>query len=212
MWLLLLAVVPLLLAVWQWQRGEERAAQLVAFERAANLPPRPLAEIALDADPNGQRVWLTLRDSAPPLRVANALLGGREGIREWQPVQLADGSWVVLDRGWLARPVGLVSVPLPTGQFSGRWVARPQPYALAAARSGHLGEVDVVDWAGLAQRLPGPLRPGLVVQEPALRPYVTWPVRPVADPQRHYAYAVQWLLLAVCLLGLGGWMMRRAHG
>ena len=212
LWLMLLALLPLALAVWQYQRGEQRSAQLAAFERAANLPPRPLAEIALDAEPNGQRVWLTVRDSQPSLRVAGAVLDGRDGVREWQPVQLLDGSWVVVDRGWLPRPVGIVSLPLPAGRLSGRWVVRPTPYLLSKARLGVEGEVDALDWPRLSASLPGALRGGLVVLEPTLRPYTTWPVKPAFDPQRHYAYALQWLLLALCV-ALAAWLMRRKqHG
>ncbi|WP_174872910.1 SURF1 family protein [Vogesella oryzae] len=210
-WLLLLALLPLALAVWQYRRGEQRSAQLAAFERAANLPARHLAEIARDAAPNGQRVWLTARSSAPSLRVAGAVLNGRDGVRELQAVRLIDGSWVVIDRGWLPRPVGIMSLPLPTGRLSGRWVVRPSPYLLSKARIGIDGEVDALDWKALAASLPGPLRDGLVVLEPTLRPYTTWPVQPGFDPQRHYAYALQWLLLAGCVVIGALVMMRRQH-
>ncbi|SCK13927.1 Cytochrome oxidase assembly protein ShyY1 [Vogesella sp. LIG4] len=203
--------MPLALAVWQYQRGEQRTAQLAAFERAANLPPRHLAEIALQAEPNGQRVWLTVRDSKPSVRIAGALLDERDGVREWQAVQLLDGSWVVVDRGWLPRPVGIMSLPLPVGRLSGRWVPHPRPYLLSKARIGLEGEVDALDWAALAASLPGHLRDGLVVLEPTLRPYTTWPVKPAFDPQRHYAYALQWLLMALCMVVLALMMRRRQH-
>ena len=94
--LLWLGLICLLLALWQWQQGIQASAQLAAHARAANLPPQALAEVEQGAHPQGQRVWLTVRESGHSVRVANASLQGRDGVREWQPVQLLDGSWPVL--------------------------------------------------------------------------------------------------------------------
>lgn len=199
--LLWMAILLLLLAVWQWQLAVQASARLAAHARAANLPPQALAEVEQGAHPQGQRVWLTLRESGQTVRLANARLQGQDGVREWQPVQLLDGSWVVIDRGWLARPAPLLQLPLPAGQLTGRWVARPPQPEGMRVRVGLTGEVDALDWPALARQLSGPLREGLVVLDPALRPYSSWPVLPVLDPARHQRRA--WLALglaAACLL------------
>lgn len=195
-----LALLALACALWQWQQGGQAVQLQEAFARAANLPPQALAEVAQDAVPQGQRVWLAVRDSAASVRIANARLQGREGVRQWQAVQLADGSWVVIDRGWLARPAGVLLLPLPTGRLLGRWVPRPPDLVAPPARLGLSGEVDGLDWPALARQLPGPLRQGLVVLDPALRPHISWPVSAATDPARHYRQARMALLLGLLLL------------
>jgi hypothetical protein len=196
-------------ALWQWQQGVQAGQLQLAFARAANLPPQALAEVAQDAVPQGQRVWLAVRDSAASVRIANAWLQGREGVRQWQAVQLADGSWVVIDRGWLARPAGVLLLPLPTGRLLGRWVPRPPEMVAPSARLGLSGEVDGLDWQALARQLPGPLRQGLVVLDPALRPHTSWPVGPTDDPARHYRQALMALLLGLLLLFCARLLPRR---
>lgn len=207
--LLWCAGLLLLLAVWQWQQAIQAGARLAAHTRAANLPPLPLAEVEQGTHPQGQRVWLTVRDGGRTVRLANARLQGRDGVREWQPVQLLDGSWVVIDRGWLARPAPLLQLPLPAGRLTGRWVARPSQPEGMRVRVGLSGEVDALDWAALARQLPGPLRDGLVVLDPALRPYSNWPVLPVLHPARYQRRALLALGLAVCCLLLSGLIWRK---
>ncbi|MFN4238863.1 MAG: SURF1 family cytochrome oxidase biogenesis protein [Vogesella sp.] len=205
-----LAVILLLWAVWQWQQGMQASSQLAMYARAANLPPQALAEVELGAHPQGQRVWLTLREGGKTVRLANARLQGQDGVREWQPVQLLDGSWVVIDRGWLARPAPLLQLPLPAGRLTGRWVGRPSQPEGMRIRVGLSGEVDALDWAALARQLPGPLRDGLVVLDPALRPYASWPVTPALNPGRHYRQAA-WSLAAALLSLLLWWGWPRHH-
>lgn len=206
--LYLAAGVSLLLSLWSGQQAIQDEARLAAYSRAANQPPQPLVAVLQQLVPQGQRVWLSVRDSAPSLQLANARLQGRDGVREWQPVQLGDGSWVVIDRGWLPRPAGIVLTPLPTGRLYGRWVARPADLSTRVARIGVAGEVDALDWARLASQLPGPLRPGLVVLDPALRPHTAWPVWPQLDPQPLRRQAAMQLLLAAGL-ALLAWLCRR---
>ncbi len=204
-----LALLALGWALWQWQQGVQAVQLQEAFARAANLPPQALAEVARDAVPQGQRVWLAVRDSAASVSIANARLQGREGVRQWQAVQLADGSWVVIDRGWLARPAGVLLLPLPTGRLLGRWVPRPPEKVAPPARLGLSGEVDSLDWQALARQLPGPLRQGLVVLDPALRPHTSWPVSAAADPARHYRQAGMALMLGLLLLSFSRLLPRR---
>jgi hypothetical protein len=204
-----LALLLLAWAVWQWQLGLQTGRERAAFDRAANLPAQALAEVTQEARPQGQRVWLAVRDSAASVRIANAWLHGRDGVRQWQAVQLADGSWVVIDRGWLARPAAVLLLPLPAGRLFGRWVPRPPGPSGPLARLGVAGEVDGLDWPALARQLPGPLRQGLVVLDPALRPHTGWPVAPAADPQPHYRQAACGLTLALVLLLLSRLLPRR---
>lgn len=205
-WLLLLALIPLALAGWQWQRAQLHRAQWAAFELAGQRPVQALDSLAWDALPQGQLLSLRVRRQGEPLRVANAQLAEQDGVRVWLPVALDDGSWVVLDRGWLPRTAaaGAAMVPLPDAPLRGRWLVRPQPFLLHGARLGMTGEVDALDWAALAAALPGRLRPGLLVLSPTVAPFHAWPVQPLFDPRRNDAYALQWLLLALCI-ALAAW-------
>lgn len=210
-WLLIPVLLPFVLAIWQWQRGEARSAQLAQLEAMVRQPPQDLARRwQAGEQPAGQPVIFSIVAVGAAIRLP-ALLDGRQGMREWRAARLADGRWLVLDRGWLALPASFTEIPLPAGTYHGYWVARPQPYLLRGAKVATSGDVDALDWQGLAQALKSPLLPGLVLLAPTVRPFRPWPLRPGFDPQRHYAYAVQWLLLGICLSA--GWflLLRRSY-
>ncbi|MBI3144783.1 MAG: SURF1 family protein [Pseudogulbenkiania sp.] len=196
----LLAGLPWLLSVWQWQRGEVRADQLAAFDTAGQRPAAALLARPTRAVPDMSRVRLHGQPVAAPLLLANTLLDGRPGVRVLVPVALADGSAVLVDRGWLAdTQAGLTLPPLPA-ELDGRWLPLPPRFTLPGAVSGTHGRVDAIDPAQLASRLGRPLRSGVVVLGQTAAPLHPWPARPPFDPRRHYGYALQWLLLGLCLI------------
>lgn len=196
----LLAGLPCLLSVWQWQRGEVRADQLAAFDTAGQHPAVTLPARPVGAVPDMSRVQLHGDVVAPPLLLANSLRDGRPGVRVLVPVALADGSVVLTDRGWLAEAqAGSTLPPLPT-ELDGRWMPLPQRFTLPGAVRGAQGRVDAIELAQLAKRLGRPLRAGVVVLGQTAAPLQAWPARPPFDPRRHYGYALQWLLLGLCLI------------
>ncbi|SMF34868.1 SURF1 family protein [Pseudogulbenkiania subflava] len=207
--LALLAGVPGLLSVWQWQRGEVRSAQLAAFDAAARRPAELLQTRALSAVPDMSRVQLHGRPAAASLLLANSLLEGLPGVRVLVPLALADGSAVLVDRGWLAdAQAGTPLPPLPA-RLDGRWMPLPQRFTLPGALRGTQGRVDDVDPVQLARRLGRPLRGGVVVLGETTAPLQVWPARPPFDPRRHYGYALQWLLLGLCLIAGSVLLWRR---
>lgn len=198
--LALLAGLPWLLSVWQWQRGEVRADQLAAFDAAGQRPAVTLLTRPVRAVPDMSRVRLHGQAVSASLLLANTLLASSPGVRVLVPVALADGSAVLVDRGWLAdTQAGLTLPPLPA-ELDGRWMPLPQRFTLPGAVSGTQGRVDAIDPAQLASSLGRPLRSGVVVLGQTVSPLRPWPARPPFDPRRHYGYALQWLLLGLCLI------------
>src|SRR5690606_1961936 len=102
------------LALWQWQRGEEKAAWLadVAARQALSLPGA-LAKENPDAWPvviEGR--WLPI-----PILWDNRTLDGKVGYDLLQPLATQAGTLLV-DRGWLAAPPRrdlLPTLPLASG-------------------------------------------------------------------------------------------------
>lgn len=207
--LILFALLPFVLCLWQYQRGVAREAALQAFASAATLPPVSLTTLPVTASPEGQPVSLVATPAAPVIRLANVSVDERPGLLVLQPVRLEDGSVVLLAPGMALHDDDRVP-PLPP-RLAGRWVALPRHFTLPGAVTGVAGRVDVVDVAALARRLAAPLRQGMVVMGTAPAPLLSWPARPPGDPARHYGYALQWLLMGLCLLMVGVYRLRRRN-
>jgi len=209
--LLLLALLPFALAVWQWQRGQERAATLAQFDQAARQGALALAELPLDAYPGWQPVWLRGRVVGAVILLNNVYRGDQPGVRVLQAMRLVDNSAVLVERGWL--PAARVAEPMPPlpGELAGRWVPLPQHFTLPGAVRGAAGRVDDLDTVELAAQLGVPLRQGIVALDRVEPPLLALPSRPPFTPQRHYAYALQWLLLGFCLCAAAIVLWRRRH-
>lgn len=171
--------------------------------RQAQLPARILPSAgAADL----ARYRLTgVRAAGLPILLANSLLDGMPGQRVLQPLRLADGSLILADLGWRAANHPLPALALPA-QLPGQWWPWHGRWTLPAARLGTAGEVDAVDMTALAQRYPGHWHAGVFIVQPPLSGLQAWPLLPPLSAQRHFAYAVQWLLLGFCLL----WRWRRS--
>lgn len=188
--------LTLILAVWQYQRGSSRAALLQQYELAAQQAARPITQ--LHGQPAGQRVSLSGVPAGSVLLLQNSYQNQVAGVRVIQPLRLDDGSTLLVDRGWLADRQSAMLPPWPGGQMTARWLPLPQRFVLPGALLTTAGRTDGLDGQLLAARYPN-LRPGLALLEHPLAPLQPWPVKPAWQPQRHYAYAVQWLLMSICL-------------
>jgi cytochrome oxidase assembly protein ShyY1 len=220
---LAVAGVTLRLGLWQAQRHQQRSADHAAFEAALRAEPRAI-------DPGrdslgsleGRRVACTgTWDESAPVLLSARIHDGMPGVHLVTPLVLADGSALLVDRGWvgaddarlmdparLREPgtrtvVGLLE-SLPRGVRGPAWTALDtagtrvwSTHALAIdsaqARLGaHLLPV-------LLHALPEPGRGG----EPVRRD-----PRP-ADPMMHFWYAVQWFALSAGALVGGALLARR---
>lgn len=213
---LAVAAIAASLGAWQLRRADAKLALHAAQQGAAALPPLSGLEGATEhrrAVLQGvwqpqQQVWL-----------ANRSQGGQAGFVLLTPLQLGDGRWLWVQRGFhLRSQAGFEAPPWPPAepgrvQVSGR-------LAREASRSFDLGA------AGQ-----GPVRQNLDPSQPArpgveMAPWVLWqladcaPLRcdwpaPDSGVAKHHGYAAQWFALAVLSLALYVWFQvlpRRSSG
>lgn len=241
-WLVLLATVlaatlTLRLGLWQVDRAAQKTALQTALDERRALPPLDASELAREAAlapaQHHRRVRLTGQwADIHTVYLENRQMHGRPGFYVVTPLRLADGSAVLVQRGWLPRDLldrTRVQAPaLPTGevQVAGRIAPPPgRLYEFNGAASGVLRQnLDLVAFAletGLE------LRPLSLVQEsdaadgagrtPADGLLRDWPA-PATGVAKHHGYAFQWFALAALIVGLYVWFQllrprrRKQHG
>ncbi|MBI5711545.1 MAG: SURF1 family protein [Candidatus Eisenbacteria bacterium] len=212
---LLVAAVCVRLGFWQLSRRHEK--QRLNRSQAAALAAAPLrlgsAAAPLDSV-RDRRVELTGRfDERRQVVLAGRAHAGSPGVEVVTPLLLADGSAVLVDRGWLyagdaatARPQ---QFPEP-GERAVTGFARPlergaggAPWRRLPADLLELWSARALDPDSLAARFPYALAPWFVRELPG--PGV--PGRPLRTPPRkldefmHLSYAIQWFVFAAILLG-----------
>lgn len=131
---------------------------------------------------------------------------GRPGYQVVQPLRLADGKRVLVNRGWLAAGASRTQLPpvrTPPGEVALQGVRLEHfPRALEPAGTKRAGPVwqnvtveEFAAWSGLA------LEPTVFEQHSALDDGLVreWP-RPDAGVEKHASYALQWYSLAALSL------------
>jgi surfeit locus 1 family protein len=220
-WVLVIATVAGMaitarLGLWQLDRADQKERLQAELDARGVLPPLAASELAHDdagAEAQLHRRAALSGSWRPELTVHldNRQMGGRVGFFVLTPLLLADGSAVVVQRGWRPRDfqdrTRLAPLATPSGPvaLSGRLARDPaRLYAFDGADSGPIRQnLDLVSFAretGLR------LRPVLLLQEsPAgdglLR---DWP-RPAAGVHKNYGYAFQWFALCALIGGLHVW-------
>ena len=207
------------LGVWQLDRAAQKVALQTALETRQALPPLPAATLARTAEQaavqHQRRIVVGGRwQPAQTVYLDNRQMNGRPGFYVVTPLVLADGSALVVQRGWLARdPQDRTHVnapPLPAGdvQVAGRIAPPPaRLYAFAGEDDGRIRQN--LDLAGYALESGHALRPLSLVQEDGPLTAADglrrdWP-HPAADVHKHYGYAFQWFALAALIGGLYVW-------
>jgi surfeit locus 1 family protein len=210
----LLVVLFLLLAFWQARRAQVAASHIARLKRAERLPPRPWRTFRprkID-----WRRWRYRRviihgvyDGRKQILIEEMYNHGRNGYDVLTPFRRKDGSWVLVDRGWvpadrggaklrLAPPAGPTAVVGVLGRL-------PRPAVRLGPnppQSGWPQKLLFPRRAGLERRL-GRRLPAAVVLLGPHQPggYVRlWVPRTRMGPWRHWGYAAQWLLLAVVVI------------
>jgi cytochrome oxidase assembly protein ShyY1 len=204
------------LGIWQFHRLAERHASNAVIEHNLAAAPAELGRVV----PPGQAVsddlaWRRVSiagtfDVSRQILVRYQTRDGALGVDVLTPVRLADGSAVLVDRGWLqtinsvtdrvrvpAAPVGRVTV---TG-----WLMPDQDGSDDQLRV-QSGSVRLVSSERIAPTLPYPVHDGyvsMISSEPA----PTVPLRLADAPQLnsgpHFFYGLQWFFFAG--LAVVGW-------
>ena len=220
-WALLLTLLATALFValgrWQWHRAAEKRALIAAFEAGAGVA-QPLGAWGPEALPRYQRVTVRGRyDAAHQFLLDNMNHGPEPGYQVLTPLELEDGRWLLVNRGWLPLVDG-GRRRLPAVDFAARGArelaGRLDELPVAGIAAGHAPPPLAGPWprltsfprtADLAAALGRPLLARQLLLDPdASDGYLRdWHSGAAGfGPERHVAYAVQWwgfALLAVVL-------------
>jgi surfeit locus 1 family protein len=207
------------LGVWQLERAGEKIRLQHALVSRHAMPALSAAELARAekdvAAQTDRRVtvrgrWLP----ALTIYLENRPMDDRTGFYAVTPLQLDDGTAVLVERGWLPRdPADFAHVsapPPPTGQVTVQGHVTPRPgrlFEFGTAGSGPIRQN--LDPKAYARETALVLRPLTIVQEDdplasqdgLLR---DWP-QPAANVQMHYGYAFQWFSMSALIIGLYVW-------
>ncbi len=226
-WLLLSAVALVVLTVrlglWQLDRADQknqRQQTIVLRQGLPPLPPRELARSAADLDAQLHRsIELEGRWSQEhTIFLDNRAMNSRAGFYVVTPLVLADGTAVLVQRGWSPRDPSdrtrLARPPTPEGVVLVQGRIAPPParlFEFDGAAGGPIRQNLDLEAFALETRLP--LRPLSLLQlQPARSSAESvadglqrdWP-QPAADVHKHYGYAFQWFALAALTLALYVW-------
>ena len=213
----LLSAVCTALGMWQMDRRDavrEDIGNVVNNYDAAPVPFEEAEQLFEAYDPASE--WLPVEmtgvyDTANQRIVRNRPLSGRAGYEVLVPLKLADGTAVVINRGWL--PIGNNeagrpdSVPAaPSGEVT--VVARIKPAEPTLQRGAPEGQLASIDLAKYRDELGYDVEQaayGLMASEdpgPAVGPEAA--PKPSVDEGPHLSYAMQWFAFGVMLfIGLG---------
>ncbi|ELR64041.1 Cytochrome oxidase biogenesis protein Surf1, facilitates heme A insertion [Photobacterium marinum] len=204
------------LGLWQMSRAQEKQALSSALKYRSEQ-----MYYSLDSLPSDPRWYgLTLRgafDHSRAVLLDNQTYQGRVGYHVLYPFA-ADGAWVLVNLGWIAAPAYREQIPvLPEhhGELRLAGVIAP-PSGLIELKQAPL----VAEWPLRVQNLN--IQKLSEKMELALLPWVLQidPEHPVAlqqtwtpvvtGPHKHYAYALQWFLMAAAIFALAGWWLKRS--
>lgn len=225
--LVLLAVVVatacVFLGRWQWHRHVARDAAIRLVEQNYSADPVPLADLlpapgaALDPGDVWRQATATgTYDADAAVLLRNRPVDSQPGFHVLVPLVLADGSVLVVDRGWVAwddDASGEVSVPAPpAGEVTVTLHLRPdEPASTRSAPAGQVQAIhvaQVLDAGGVTAESYGAYG-GVADERPAAATALGGLPAPSTDPGSHLSYAFQWWTFAVGGLVAFAWLARR---
>ena len=212
------AIACVLLSEWQFARRDEALAEIAKVEQNYDSPAVPLADVLADTTAfDDTQEWTPVVMEGTYLTDEQLLVrsrpyGGRPGFEVLTPLQLADGSIFIVDRGWI--PTGEKQdspdfVPAaPHGTVTVEARLKPGEPNLRG-RSAPEGQVSTINLDTVADLVGGDVYTGayglLASESPAptdARPAAA--IKPDSDEGPHLSYAFQWLVFALFgFFGLG---------
>lgn len=229
----LAAAIMVLLGNWQLSRYQYRSDVNARIDAAASAPPRALDEVL--APPAGAQVgpapttedtWSVVSvtgryDPEHEIVVRARSLDGSSGYEIVTPLVLADGTAILVNRGFLAAPARAASaIPAtpapPSGEVEvvGR-ISAPESRATAPELVADRLTVRRIDPAKIAEVLPYPVYGGYITLQ-SQTPPASDELTPL-PPDRQNAllnagYTLQWwIFAALTLVGYGYLAYRHAH-
>lgn len=197
---------------WQWGRGEARQAQWSEFARGTGTT-RELGSARLNDIERFQRISVTGRfDGQHQFLLDNRIQQGRAGYEVLTPFALADGRWLLVDRGWLPASGYREQLPDIALESTGeqRIVARVDELPSAGLAEGRAAPSTDARWpkvtsfptpaqlnASLGRRLESRI---LLLDPRSPEGYLRQWQPPGLPPARHLGYAIQWWAFALAAL------------
>lgn len=213
---LLVGALTFRLGLWQLDRAEQKTSLQRAIDERGQLPPLPTAALARSPDEAAAQFHRTVQLQGRWLPAAtvyldNRQMNGRPGFFVITPLQLDDGSAVVVQRGWQPRDAmdrsRVAETPTPPGPVSLTGRVAPPPARLYEFQAPGAERIrQNLDLEAYARETGLQLRPLSVWQiGPASDGLERdWPP-PAIDVARHHGYAFQWFALSALVAGLYVW-------
>ncbi len=224
-WLVTLAALAGVLLMarlgwWQLDRAAQKLALQAAIDERAHLPAiASVAQLAATTDAAPAQYHRLLRldgrwSIAHTVYLDNRQMNGRPGFFVVTPLLLADGSAVLVQRGWLPRDFQdrsrIAAVPTPEGEVVVQGRIAPPParlYEFSAAEAGPIRQN--LDLDAFARETGLALRPlsVLLAESPATAGdglQREWPA-PSSGAAKNRGYAAQWFALSVLIVVLYVW-------
>jgi cytochrome oxidase assembly protein ShyY1 len=199
------AVAAYFLGHWQWDRHEQRRDRADRISSHYDAQPVPLAGLlgtaAMPRTEEWTRVTATGRyAAAEPLLVRNRPLDGTYGYEVLVPLQLDDGTSLLVDRGWVPNAEEAAARPevpaTPAGDVTVTgWLRPSEPSLDRDLPEGQLASINLAEAREQtgARLLGAYLVLGLERTTDGTEPGRPAPLeRPDTDLGPHQAYAFQW--------------------
>lgn len=206
----LFAIVCVLLAQWQFDRNEQRAAVIALVDANYDQAPVELATLlpggnALDPHVEWRQARLQGHYAVEhELLVRNRPHGGTRAFEVVVPFHTTDGAVLIVNRGWVLPGEGDVPdfVPQPvTGELSIVVRLRPGENLPSSGRGAPEGQVPTIHLPTIADTTgSGTIVAAygqLVSETPAAANTPYGFDKPTEDPGPHLSYAIQWILFAI---------------
>ena len=218
------AIVCCLLGFWQLSRRADARVEIDRIDANYASEPTPIGDVLeslddFDASEKWKPVEVTGRYlSDEQVLVRNRPYNGSPGFEVLVPLQLADGTIFIVDRGWVSPGSSQDSpdeVPdAPAGEVT--VVARLKAgEPTIAGRSAPAGQIATVHLEDLAERLGEPTFTGayglLASESPAPAEAPLQSTRPERDEGPHLSYAFQWFVFAIMGFFGFGWALRQEY-
>ncbi|HEY2673954.1 MAG TPA: SURF1 family protein [Rugosimonospora sp.] len=227
--MVVLAVIMVGLGFWQLDRYHERADSNNRVDTASAAAPVPATKVmAVGKAPTNDAAWTRVTvtgryDPGHEIIARERTLNSQVGFEILDPLRLANGAAVLVDRGWLApAPSGAALTlpavpPAPTGEVTVTGLVHlPESKAETAIRTDGKLTVRRISPEKLAGAVPYPLLGGYVTLD-SQKPTANSPsfgAIPVdhQDSTMNAGYVVQWWCFAlIALIGFCWAAYREAH-
>jgi cytochrome oxidase assembly protein ShyY1 len=212
---IVLVVAMINLAFWQLRRLDERRQFNAKVRENANQPIVPFVDLRGALTEPSTVEWRRVRVSGTYLPghqflVVNRSQNGETGRNVVDAVQLAGGTLLLVNRGFVSNAVSVPPAPRGTVEMIGRLrVSEPRATGQAADESvGVLTEIRRIDIGVLAKQFGARLAPMYIEQlqsSPADATSLEPIVAPTLDEGPHLSYTIQWFIFSACVLV--GWVL-----